>query len=104
MLYKEREIEKLNNIIKESHKGLVELNEQITEISKTLEHKSSSLADKEQQEKELNEKFKKLFEERDKIQIQIQESSLALYELQNGVRAEEDQINYLKVGEARLSA
>jgi chromosome segregation protein len=104
LLYKEREIEKLNNIIKESHKGLVELNEQITEISKTLEHKSSSLADKEQQEKELNEKFKKLFEERDKIQIQIQESSLALSELQNGVRAEEDQINYLKVGEARLSA
>lgn len=104
LLYREREIEKLHNIVKESGKGLKELNEQIEELGKNLENKKLSLADKELQEKELNEKFKKLFEERDKIQIQIQENSLNLSELQNGIRAEEDQVNYLKVGEARLSA
>lgn len=104
VLYKERDLEQIKNIIKESKKDLVELEKNINELSLQLENKTKLLGDKQKQEQELNERFKKLFEDRDKIQLEIQEKSLAASEMQNGIRAEEDQINYLRVGQARMDA
>jgi chromosome segregation protein len=104
ILYKERDLESIKNIIKVSKKDLVELNNSIRDLSEQFENKTKALSDKEKQEQEMNEKFKRLFDERDKIQIDVQEKGFGLSEAQNMVRAEEDQINYLRVGQARLDA
>ncbi len=104
LLYKEREIENMRNIIKRSKSDSGELKNNINEIESNLENKSSSLEEKEKEEKELSEKFKKLFEERDKKQREIQENNIKHSELQNEIRAVEDQINYLKIGKAKVDA
>ena len=104
ILYKERDLEQIKNIIRESRKDMVELEKSIKELGEQFEKKTRTLNDKEKQEQEMNERFKKLFEERDKIQMDVQEKGYGLSEAQNMVRAEEDQVNYLRVGQARLDA
>ncbi|MBX4195959.1 chromosome segregation protein SMC [Candidatus Pacearchaeota archaeon] len=104
LLYKEREIEGMKNIIKRSTKDREDLETSIGEISESLETKMEALATKEEQEKELNEKFKRMFEERDSLQKSLQEKNLDVSETQQEVRQIEDQINYLKIGKAKLDA
>jgi len=104
ILYKSRDLEQTKNIIKESKKDFQELESNIGELSLQFEKKSKMLVEKEQQEKELSERFKKMFDERDSIQLMIQEKSIAFNEIQASIRAEEDQTNYLKVGQARMDA
>ena len=104
ILYKSRDLEQTKNIIKESKKDFQELENNINELSLQFENKSKMLVEKEKQEKELSERFKKMFDERDSIQLNIQEKSIAFNEIQASIRAEEDQTNYLKVGQARMDA
>lgn len=104
LLYKERELENMRNIIKRSVKDLEDVELQIEEINKSIGEKSDMLEKKEKYERELNEKFKKLFESRDGMQKEIQENNLALSEKQSEIRQMEDQINYLKIGKAKLDA
>ena len=59
---------------------------------------------KDEQERELNERFNMMFKKRDEMQKNIQQQSLEMSEKQNESRAVEDQINYLNVGKARLDA
>jgi chromosome segregation protein len=104
ILYRERDLEQTKNIVRESKKDLIELEKTTKELAEQFERKTKILRDKEKQEQEMNERFKKLFEERDKLQIDIQENGFGLSEAQNVIRAEEDQVNYLKIGQARLDA
>lgn len=104
LLYKERDVEKYNDIIKRAKSDLKEIEEDIAELSSTLKIKSEALVEKESQEQELNERFKKMFSERDKIQKEIQDRNFELSEIQNTIRQIEDQINYLKIGQAKLDA
>lgn len=104
LLYKERELENTGNIIKRSKKDIEDIDLNIGEISEGIENKSSRLEDKEEQEKKLNEKFKKLFQDRDNLQKKIQETNLTLSEEQSEIRQIEEQINYLKIGKAKLDA
>jgi len=104
LLYKERDIEKSNDIIKRAKSDLREISEDIAEISSSINAKTEALAEKESQEQELNERFKKMFSERDKIQKEIQDKNFESNETQNVIRQIEDQINYLKVGQAKLDA
>ncbi len=104
LLYKERELEGMRNIIKRSTKDLEDLEHQIKELGGNLHEKKGLLEVKEHQERELQARFKKLFEERESLQREVQEQNLELVESQNAVRAVEDQINYLKVGKAKLDA
>ncbi|MBX4212284.1 chromosome segregation protein SMC [Candidatus Pacearchaeota archaeon] len=104
LLYKEREVENIRNIVKRSTKDLEELENSIGEISESLESKNEMLKNKEEQEKELNEKFKRMFEERDNLQKIIQEKNFDLAETQQMVREVEDQVNYLRIGKAKLDA
>ena len=104
ILYKERELENIKNIIKRSKKDLEDIESEIEELSSNFENKTNNLAEKEEQERTLNEKFKKMFEEREKMQNDIQADNLKFSEAQNEARAIEDQINYLKIGNAKLDA
>ncbi len=104
LLYKEREIEGMRNIIKSSTSDLEDIDLDISEISETLENKTSELEEKEVQEQELNAKFKKLFADRDSLQKTIQEKSISLTDSQSEARQIEEQINYLKIGKAKLDA
>jgi len=104
LVFKERELEKIKDVIKQSTSDLKELQEEIDEIESSLEEKENSLEIKEGEEKELSEKFKKMFAERDSIQDKIKEDSYSMSEVQTSHSQIEEQINYLKVGDARLEA
>ncbi len=104
MLYKERELEQLQDVIKRSIKDMGELDEDIKELQSSIETKSLSLEEKEQEERELSERFKQLFKQRDEIQRKIQEESLSLSSSQGASSQIEEQINYLKIGNAKMDA
>jgi chromosome segregation protein len=104
LLYKDRELENTKNIIKRSTGDLKDVSSEINNIEEQIDRKSSLLEQKEKQESELSARFKKMFELRDAEQKEMQEKSIELSEVQNEIRQVEDQINYLKVGKARLDA
>lgn len=104
LLYKEREIENTKNIVKRSRIDLGEFQEQIDEINNNIQTKDDKLENLEEKEQDLNKRFKEMFSERDKLQRDIQEGNLNLSEKQGEVRQVEDQINYLKIGKAKLDA
>ena len=104
LLYKERELENMHNVIKRGTKDRNEIELQLKELQETLHEKQHLLAERESQELALQKRFKQLFDEREKIQKSIQENNFKLSETQNEIRAIEDQINYLKIGKAKLDA
>lgn len=104
LLYKERELENIRNIIKRSKKDLEDIENLLNGIDENLGSKGAQLDERESQERELNERFKKMFEERDKLQKSIQENSVELSESQSEMKQSEEQVNYLKIGKAKLEA
>lgn len=102
--FKEHELENILENIKNSQKGLEELNEEIINMKERLEEKTSFLSSKEAEETELSKKFKKLFEDRDKLQSKIQESNYEMSEKRTEISQVTDQINYIEIGVAKLSA
>lgn len=104
LLYKERELEKIRNIVGRSKKDLEEIGLSIGEICEGIDEKSLKLDKREDQEEKLNEKFQQMFDERDNIQKTIQEKNISLTEEQSEARQVEEQANYLKIGKAKLDA
>jgi len=104
LLYKERELENTRNIIKRGKKDLEDIELSIGEINENIEEKSEKLDNRDEQEKALNERFKKMFEERDRLQKKIQETNLNLTGEQSEIRQIEEQANYLKIGKAKVDA
>jgi chromosome segregation protein len=104
LLYKERELENMRNIVKRSEKDLEGIGTQIEEIDGTSDLKEAELGDLEKKEEMLQARFKKMFETRDTKQSEIQEKNLQHSELQSELRQIEEQVNYLKVGKAKLEA
>ena len=104
LLYKERELEGVSNVIKRSTADLKEIIVNIKELIDKLSYKEGQLEENEERESELSAKFKKMFERRESLKKNIQEKSLELSELQNEARQVDEQINYLKIGKARADA
>lgn len=104
LLYKERELEKSKDVIRHGLHDLDEMDNDISEISETIENKESSLSEKESDELKLNAKFKKMFQDRDSLQEGIQKNSLSLSEINSEITQVDEQINYLKIGNAKVSA
>lgn len=104
LLYKERELENIRNVIKASKNDIEEIEEDIREISEHFEEKTERLDALEGREKELQEQFKKMFASRDRMQKETQERSFALSGKQQEMRQIEEQVNYLKIGKAKLDA
>ena len=104
ILYREKEIESISNIIRGIDKDRVQLNYEISRISKELKENELSLLKKQKNLEELNNKFKQLFEERTKVQESIKHKNIKLVEKQNIVSRFDDAINNHKVNVARISA
>jgi len=102
LLFKERELEKIKEAIERNREDLGDIQQKISDISSTMDETEEILQEREQKEKDLNERFKKMFIERDTIQTKINEFGIKLSELQNEIRQIEDQINYLKIGKAKI--
>ena len=69
LMYKERELERMKEVIKLSKRDLGEMEQEVTEIAETIESKIETLEKKEEEDAELTAKFKKLFAERDKLRV-----------------------------------
>jgi chromosome segregation protein len=104
LMYKEREMEKMREVIKIGKRDIEQLSSEIKEFQSSFKIKQEQLEKKEKEEEELNARFQKLFKERDSSQEQIQKASYEVSTLQGQWRQVEDQINYLKVGNAKFDA
>ncbi len=104
LFYKERDVEAIRNSIKISRKDLEDLELSLKELGENIEMKAEALEKREGQERELNARFESMFESRDSLQKQMQSKNLSLSELQSDIRQFDDQINYLKVGQAKIDA
>lgn len=104
LLFKERDLEKSKDIIKLAKQDLEKITQAISEFTTELNHKRGVLVQKEQEDQSLNERFKKLFAERDTLQGTISESSYEVSTLQSRWVQVEEQMNHLKVGEAKYKA
>ncbi len=102
LLYKERELEKIRNVIGRSKEDFNEIQKQVESLARDTEEKEDILIEKEKNEKKLNLRFNEMFSERDKMQKTMQELNINLSNIQNELRQIEDQINYLKIGKAKL--
>ena len=102
--FKEHELENILENIRSSEKGLEEFREEIESMKERLEEKNSFLESKENEEAEMNKKFKKLFEDRDKLQLKIQEQNYEISQKRTEISQISDQINYIEIGIAKLSA
>ncbi len=102
--FKEHELENILENIKNSTKDLEELGFEINSMKERLEEKQSFLHSKEKEEEEMSRKFKKLFDERDKMQLKMQENNYDLSEKRTEISQITDQINYIEIGIAKLSA
>ncbi len=65
---KERDLERTKLIIKQSHRDQEELEQELKDIEKEIEEKTSLFQELDQQEKMLQPKYRKLFDEREKLQ------------------------------------
>lgn len=101
---KERELERMKLIIRQSLREKEELEEEISTISNDLDEKESLVEEKEKQEQVLQVKFKRMFEEKTKIQDKIRLFESDLLRKQNDSRLIEDSINNLKIKMAEFSA
>lgn len=104
IMFRQRDLENMKNIIKRSLKDKEEIDIDIKNMSENLETKKAMLTEKEKQEKDLTERFKKMFEERDNTQSEAQEKNIEVSEMQSAIRQMEEQINYLKIGVAKIDA
>jgi chromosome segregation protein len=104
LLFKRRELEQMQVVIKQALKDREEAEKEIGSFSTLIEEKQNTLHIKEGQERDLQARFKQLFAEREEKQRLIQTKNATLSESQSGMRAIEEQINYLKIGKAKVDA
>lgn len=104
ILYKEREIESITNILRNIDKDNKQIEQDVLNLDTELTSNTSNLNKKQKSLDELNETFKKLFDERSTIQERIKEKNILLVEKQNIVNRFDEAINNHKVEIAKVSA
>ncbi len=101
---KERELERMKLIIKQSLREKDELESEIQEIISSLDEKEALAEEKEKQEQILQVKFRKMFEEKTKLQDKIRLFESDSLKKQNDARLVEDAMNNLKIKMAEFNA
>ena len=104
ILYKERELENIQSVIKNILKDKNEILRELDRISGELNSNSKKLLERQKASQILNEKFRKKFDERTKLQEQIKHENTFLINKQNAVTGIESSINNMRVEIARISA
>ena len=104
LLSKERELEAVQQNIKTGEKEMEDLETDMVDMRVRLEQKESFLEQKEKEEEDMSKKFKKLFDERDKLQTKVQENNYEFSLRQTELAQLIEQINHLDIAVARFSA
>ncbi len=101
---KQRELDRMKLIVKQSLREKQELEDEISEIISDLEEKQEEAEEKEKQEEALQEKFKKMITEKNKFQDKIRLFESDLLKKQNDSRLVEDEVNNFKIKIAEVNA
>ncbi|OIO42423.1 hypothetical protein AUJ62_01165 [Candidatus Pacearchaeota archaeon CG1_02_32_21] len=104
ILYKEREIESVRNVLKSIDKDEIEIKSELGRMSEQISLDEKELEKKEADLEELSEKFQKLFDERTQIQEKIKDKNILLVNKQNALGRIDEIINNLRIDIARVSA
>ncbi len=104
ILYKEREIENSQNVIRNIIKDQKEIKTEISRLSEELKSSEQTLKSKQEAFEELNKKFKRLYDERTQCQEKIKEKNILIVNKQNVVTRFDEAINNLKIEIAKNSA
>ena len=81
-----------------------ELKDEILKFKGTISEKNKSLEEKKKQEEQLSEKFKKLISERDELQKNVRDNQIVVSQHQNKTYGIEQEINNLKIEDAKFNA
>ncbi|MEM3074717.1 MAG: chromosome segregation SMC family protein [Candidatus Pacearchaeota archaeon] len=104
ILFKEREFESIENVIKSIIKDQSQINSEIIRLKSELKKNKDILNKKQKSLEELNLKFKKLYDERTKIQEIIKQKNIQYVEKQNIASRFNDSINEHKINLAKIAA
>lgn len=104
ILYREREIENINSVVKNIIKAKAEIESEVDKLSRELSKNTAELSKKQKASEELNQKFKKLYGERTELQEKIKQKNVLLVNKQNALNRFDEVINNLKVEKARINA
>ncbi len=104
LAFKEREAERIRASMKQVLRNEEDINEDINSLMDTLMEKEEILEKKKVQEEKLSEKFQKLISDRDGFQKKNRDTELEISKKQTEIRAEEQEINEVKISKARIDA
>ena len=102
--FKQREFDRSKISLKQLTREEEDLNQELKELEKEINEKNKALEKKNEQEQELAKKFQKLISERDALQKKIREDESTLSAKQNSIYNIEQQMNNLKIDQARVNA
>ena len=104
IVFKRRDLERIKSSLKQLSSSEEELKRETSDFKETISEKEKILAEKRKLEEELSEKFKKLISERDELQKNIRDKQIEMSKTQNENYNIEQEINNLKIDDARLNA
>jgi chromosome segregation protein len=102
--FKERELERAKISLKELARNYEDFSEELKEVKKKLEEKEKSLKSKKEKEEKLSMEFQKLISERDSYSKEAREIELKISGQNNLIYNIEQEINNMKIENARVSA
>jgi chromosome segregation protein len=101
---KQREINRLQVELKAFARDSEESSQELKVLNESLEENEKEIGQKEKQEKELYERFQKLFEERNSLQDEQKAIETNVIGMQHEIRSHEDKINMMKIQKAQHDA
>lgn len=102
--FKQREIERIKSSLRQLVGSEEELKGEILGFRDSIEEKNVILNGKRKEEEVLTERFRKLISERDELQKSVRDKQIELSQLQNKTYNIEQDINNLKIEEAKFNA
>ncbi|MBT4376030.1 chromosome segregation protein SMC, partial [archaeon] len=102
--FKQREIERMENTVKQLNSEEKELQEEAISVKKVITQKETHLNRKRKDEEKLTQKFQKFISERDGIQMKIRTTENELSKTRNITYNLEQEVNNFKIDIARINA
>ena len=104
VVVKQRDSERNKNILKQIVREIEEISENLKEVTEDLDEKQTILEDKNDNDKMLKEKFKKILEDKNQFQEKIHFYERDVLHKQNEKHLLEEKINNLKIEKAQFAA
>ncbi|HTZ41905.1 MAG TPA: chromosome segregation SMC family protein, partial [Candidatus Omnitrophota bacterium] len=104
IIFKKRELERINSSLRQLMGNEEELKRELADFRESSDEKERILEQKRKQEEELTEKFQRLISERDELQRKIRDRQIEISKNQNEMYNVEQDMNDLKIEDAKLNA